>query len=86
MSTLENGKRENDTYYQYQQVNNWFINARRRILQPMLDSAHATHTGPASLQPDVDYAPKRMLLSGAGSSSGPGSDGEDALSYGDSDQ
>jgi hypothetical protein len=27
-----------------------------------------------------------MLISGAGSSSGPGSDGEDALSYGDSDQ
>lgn len=52
----------------------------------MLDSAHASHAGTASLQQDVDYAPKRMLLSGAGSSSGPGSDGEDALSYGDSDQ
>ena len=64
-------------------MNNWFINARRRILQPMLDSAHATHAGQ---QQDMEYNPKRMLMSGPGSSSGQGSDGEDALSYGDSDQ
>lgn len=52
----------------------------------MLDSAHATHGGSSSLhQSDMDFTPKRMLLnSGAGSSSGPGSDGEE--SYGDSDQ
>ena len=55
----------------------------------MLDSAHANHAGTAhALQSDMDFSPsKRMLMgSGTGSSSGPGSDGEDALSYGDSDQ
>lgn len=49
----------------------------------MLDSAHATHAGQ---QKEMEYNPKRMLMTGPGSSSGQGSDGEDALSYGDSDQ
>ena len=52
----------------------------------MLDSAHSTHSTSTPLQPTIEYPQKRIMVSGTGSSSGPGSDGEDALSYGDSDQ
>jgi len=54
----------------------------------MLDSAHATHSGSTGLQTEIDFQSNKrtMLMSTTGSSSGPGSDGEDALSYGDSDQ
>jgi hypothetical protein len=56
----------------------------------MLDSAHSTPGGAhAALQSDdFSSGTKRMqrISGNTGSSSGPGSDGEDALSYGDSDQ
>ena len=51
----------------------------------MLDSAHSAHGGPTPLPAD-EFPSKRILVSGTGSSSGPGSDGEDALSCVDSDQ
>ena len=56
----------------------------------MLDSAHSTPGGAHAAHQSDDFSSgtKRMQrISGTtGSSSGPGSDGEDALSYGDSDQ